>query len=184
LCISIASAKSKFEAGLFFGSYQPSFSRVNERFYGLNLSGSKIQGFTLGYQILPDCSIRVQIGFSEYRSHSPHPKIDIRLKTTIVSVLGVLNLIQHQNYKLYAGMGLVDYQIDSNEPILDNPPSSKHNLAPPWGTIILLGMATPIGKSCQLKGEVQYVAGADGELISIPLDWNGLKFVVNLGIKF
>jgi len=181
---SVVFASGKFEAGLFFGSYQPSFSRVNDRFYGLNLSGSKIQGFTLDYRILPDYTIRLQMGFSEYRSHSPHPQIDIRLKTTIVSVLGVLDLIQHQNYKLYGGMGLVDCRIHSNEPILDWPPGSKHDFSFPWGTVVLLGIATPLDKSYQLKGEIQYVAGTDGKLMRIPLDWDGLKFLVSIGIKF
>ena len=184
LCTGTALAKGKFEAELFFGSYQPSFSRVNERFYGLNLRGGEIQGCTLGYRILPHCNIRVQMGFCECRSQCAHPEIDIRLKTTAISVLGVLELFQYQNYKLYAGMGLIDYRINSNEPILDWPPSSKHDFSFPWGTVVLLGVATPLEKSYQLKGEVQYVAGDDGELLRTPLDWDGFKFLVSIGVKF
>ena len=184
LCLVSTAMGNKPEVGLFFGSYQPSFSRVNEEFYGLNLNGGKIRGCTLDYRILPDCNIRVQIGFAEYRSQSPHPEIDIRLKITVISVLGLLDLFQHQNHKLYGGIGLIDYRIHSNEPILDWPPGSKHNFNFPWGIVILLGVATSLDESCQVKGEIQYVAGADGELMRIPLDWDGFQFLVNFGIKF
>lgn len=174
---SIIFANGKFEAGLFFGSYQPSFSRVNEKFYGLNLGGGTIQGYTLSYQVLSNCNIRIQIGFCESRSHCPHPEVDIRLKTTIVSVLGVLDLFQYPRHKLYAGMGLTDCQVNS-------PLYAKHGLGPPRGAVILLGIATPLHEFCQLKAEAQYITGADGELFFVPLDWDGFKFLVSTGITF
>lgn len=177
LCTLTVSAKSKFEVALFFGSYQPSFSRINEKFYGLNLSGGKIQGYALSYQVLSNCDIRIQIDFLECRSHCPHPEIDIRLKTTVVSVLGVVDLFQYPKYKLYAGMGLTDCRVNS-------PLYAKHDFGSPRSAVILLGVATPLHKSCQLKTEVQYVTGADGELFFVPLDWDGFKFLVSLGIKF
>ncbi|GAH69517.1 unnamed protein product, partial [marine sediment metagenome] len=52
------------------------------------------------------------------------------------------------------------------------------------GTVVLLGAATPPNQCYQVKGEIQYVMGADGELLGIPLDWDGFKFLVSLGIKF
>ena len=182
LCTSICLAESKFEVGLFFGSYQPSF--LNDEFYGLKLNGSKIEGYTFSYRIVPDFNIRVQMGFSEYKSQSPGPEIDIKLKTTIVSLLGVFDLFQRQNYKLYGGMGMVDYRITSNEPIFDNPPSSKHDFSFPWGLVFMLGVEAPLNKSCQLKGEIQYTARADGELFFVPLDCDGFKFLLSIGIKF
>lgn len=170
-------ASNKFEAGLFFGSYRPSFSRANEEFYGLNLSIGKIQGYSLSYQVLSNCNIRVEIAFSEHKSHCPYSEVDIRLKTTIVSVLGMVDLFQYPKHKLYTGMGLTDYQVTS-------PRYAKHDFGFPRSVVILLGVAVPLHKSCQLKVEGQYVIGVDGELFRVPLDWNGFKFLMSLGIKF
>lgn len=176
-----ALADSKFEAGLLFGSYQPSFSRVEQLFLMLNFKQEGYtKGYALSYRITPNHRISMQIDFSKYQD-----PVGIKIKTTTISLLGILDLFEYQNLKIYGGIGVIDYQVKSRQPpFLSSPRTSKHDFGFPWGTVVLLGVATPLGKSCQFKGEIQYVAGSDGKLYGIPLDWDGPKFLLSFEIRF
>lgn len=186
---STIKANNKFEADLFFGSYYPSFAsaliRIEKTFYTLEIGTCNIQGFAFSYRITPNYEIRIQVDSSESEAQIRSFPTGIRSSITAVSMLGVLDLFQFQNHKLYSGFGLIDYQVKSKQPLfLSNYPSSKHDFGFPWGVMVLIGLATPPNQCYQVKGEIQYVMGADGELLGIPLDWDGPKFLVSFGIKF
>lgn len=187
LCSGIAFASSKFEGGLFFGSYQPSFSTINQTFRIFKLETKNTQGFSLSYQINPTLRARLQLEYFESVAQDPYSVLGIRLETVAVSMLGVYDLFQFQNYKLYGGIGLIDYRVRSrvkNWPAwLGNPPTSEHNFGFPWGSVVLFGISMPINKFYQIKGEIHYVTGTDGELFDTPLDWDGFKYLISIGMN-
>lgn len=184
LCTSIALTKSKFEAGLLFGSYYPSFSRHPHTRDVFGLNGDSIKGYVFGYQITPELTIRLQIDSFQIEKPSPTAPQGLKIKATTISLSGTIDLFQYENYKIYGGVGLVDRRVKVRWSGFGNLPYYAYDFAPPWGAVLLFGVGIPLGKFCLLKGEIQYVTGDDGELYYIPLDWNGPKFLVSLGIKF
>lgn len=187
LCTSIGFAGSKIEARLLFGGYQPSFSTINHTFRIFKLEGKNTQGFSLSYQINPTFRTGVQLEYFESVAQGPYSVLDIRLETVAVSVLGLYDLFQFKNHKLYGGIGLIDYRVRSQVknwlPWLGDPPTSEHNFGFPWGSVVLFGISIRLNKSYQIKGEIQHVTGTDGELFDTPLDWDGFKFLVSIGMN-
>jgi len=100
----------------------------------------------------------------------------MKLKITAVSLMGIFDLFQYPNYRIYAGFGLIDYQIKNQ--------ISRHSFGFPWGVVTPLGISVSPSQRCHIKAEVQYIMGANTELSDILQKWDGLKFLMNLGIKF
>ena len=188
LCSNPAFASKKWETSLFLGSYRPSFSTFNDEWYDYKLRGGTVYGCALDYRITAYYRVRLQLDFFDFKSGGRrriYEREDFRLKAVTISVLGLLNLFRYQNYKMYAGIGFVDHQIKTWVPsYFLSPSSSTYNFGFPVATVVLIGIATPLKQSHYIKGEIQYVAGSDGRLYDIPLDWDGFKFLMSLGIKF
>ena len=170
---SVIFANGKIEAGLLFGSYQPSASSIwiktDSKLSRANLTHSKIIGYALIYRIIPSYRLRLQVDFSE-QSLSP-----MKLKITAASLMGIFNLFQYPHYRIYTGFGLIDYQIENQ--------ISRYGFGFPWGVVTPLGMSISPNQRCYIKAEVQYIMGANTKLSNITQKWDGLKFLLNLGIK-
>ena len=179
-------ADKKFEFNLIFGSYNPSFSSTNNISPPLRITGhGPIRGCSVAYQITPKSKIRLQIDFSEFKAEPRYIPIDMKLQTTAASMLGEFDLFQYGNRRLYGGIGVIDYRIvRSWWHWFGSPITRTYDFGFPWGAIVLFGLATPLNQSCEVKGEIHYVTGTDGELFGIPLDWDGFKFLISLGLKF
>lgn len=182
LCTGIAFADTKWEANLLLGSYEPSLARFKKARQVFELNKTYTYGCTLTYQILPECKIHAQIDFSEFEALMIY-QMGMKFRVTTISLLSTVDLFHFKDLKVYGGIGLIDYRVKSWIPGFREFACS-HNFGLPWGTVVLLGMAIPVGKSYQLEGEVQYVTGADEELYGIPLEWDGFKFLIGIGLKF
>lgn len=186
-CTGTTLADSKFEAGLLFGSYQPSLERFKEarKIFFLELKKTPTYGCTLSYKITPRWKARIQLDFSRFKALMVR-QYDVNFETTTISVLNLFDLFEYKNCKIYGGAGLTDYQVKTwisgfKEYAL------FHRFGPPWGTVVLLGLTTLPKKSYQISGEIQYVTGSDGEILyreKVPLEWDGLKILLNFAVKF
>ena len=160
--------------------------------YGEKLKGDCIYGCALNYQLFPKYKIRIQMGFSNYSV--PHMTIPlqhtfesvelIKVNAITISVLAIRELLSHDNFSLYGGIGFIDYQIKTRVPAFNGDIHSLYGFGFPWGTVVLLGLTSSPSKSYHLKAEIHYVTGTDGQLFLTPLDWDGLKFLVSIGVKF
>lgn len=187
LCTNTALAKSKFEAGLLFGSYQPSLEKFKEarKIFFLELEKSPTYGCILSYRITPRWKARIQLDSSKFKALMVR-QYDVNFETTTISVLSLFDLFTYKKCKIYGGAGLTDYQVKTwisgfKEYAL------FHRFGPPWGTVVLLGLTTFPKKPYQISGEIQYVTGSDGQIQyreKVPLEWDGFKILLNFAVKF
>ncbi|GAG60564.1 unnamed protein product, partial [marine sediment metagenome] len=149
------------------------------------LDNRNIYSCALSYRIASKLAVRIQADFFDTKILLSNPKTSIKIEMIAISTLGIFDLVSYQNYVIYSGIGLTSHQVKT---LWVKGPNAKfpwdiYNFGFPSGVTVLLGFTNSLPQSYCIRAELQYTVGTKGQLLSVPLDWNGFKFLVGVGIK-
>jgi hypothetical protein len=177
LCTSIGLAESKFEIGMFSGSYQI-FTRHNPPEL-LTVKGDYIYGYEASYRLSPRFRIQVQLDSFDAVGSSPGYPVWYKIETKGISILAVFDLFHYGSQTIYGGIGVTSQEIKIWKcNAYGSIPYYVHNFDFPLGMVYVVGSAISY-HFLQLKGEIHIMGSAGGKL-----DWNGYKFLIGVGVKF